>query len=77
MLRLFVNTLTTDEKNYLLNTDNLTLPIQIQLSEKQKTFSEFFFAFLKSIINFKHFKKKMALIADVVPELPAPKNLIR
>ena len=77
MLRLFVNTLTTDEKNYLLNTDNLTLPIQIQLSEKQKTFSEFFFAFLKSIINFKHFKKKMALIADVVPELPAPKNMIR
>ena len=28
------------------------------LSQKQKTFSEFFFAFLKSILNFKHFSKK-------------------
>ena len=30
----------------------------MQLSEKQKTFSDFFFAFLKSIINFKHFPKR-------------------
>ena len=38
-----VNTLTLDYKHYLLNTDNLTQPIQIQLAQKQKTFSEFFF----------------------------------
>ena len=57
-LRLFVNTLTLDDKHYLLNRDNLTQPIQIQLSQKQKTFSEFFFAFLKSILNFKHLPKK-------------------
>ena len=30
----------------------------MQLSQKQKTFSEFFFAFLKSILNFKHLPKK-------------------
>ena len=30
----------------------------MQLSEKQKTFSDFFFEFLKSIINFKHFPKR-------------------
>ena len=47
-----------DEKHYLLNRDNLTQQIQIQLSQKQKTFSEFFFAFLKPILNFKHLPKK-------------------
>ena len=35
------NTLTLDDNHYLLNRDNLTQPIQIQLSQKQKTFSEF------------------------------------
>ena len=55
---LFVNTLPADDKHYLLNRDNSTQPIQIQLSQKQKTFSEFFFAFSKSILNFKHLPKK-------------------
>ena len=54
----FVNTLTVNDKDYLLNRDNLMQPIQMQLSQKQKTFSEFFFAFLKSILNFKHLPKK-------------------
>ena len=58
ILRIFVNTLTVNDKHYLLNRDNLTEPIQIQLSQKQKTLSEFFFAFLKSILNFKHLPKK-------------------
>ena len=58
ILRLLVNTLTADDKHYLLNRDNLAQPIQMQLSQKQKTFSEFFFAFLKSILNFKHLPKK-------------------
>ena len=43
ILRLFVNTLTADEKHYLLNRDNLGQLIQRQLSQKQKTFAEFFF----------------------------------
>ena len=58
ILRQFVNTLTVDEKHYLLNRDNLTQPIQMQLSQKQKIFSEFFFRFLKSILNFKQLRKK-------------------
>ena len=33
-------------------------PLQILLSEKRKTFSEFFSAFLKSTLNFEHFQKK-------------------
>ena len=33
-------------------------PIQMEVSRKQKTFSEFFSAFLKSSLNFEHFQKK-------------------
>ena len=58
ILRLFVTTLTVDEKHNLLTGDNLTQAIQIQLSQKQKKFCEFFFAFLKSILNFKYLPKK-------------------
>ena len=47
ILRLFVNTLTANDKHYLLNTENLAHTIQMQISQKQKTFSEFSFAFLK------------------------------
>ena len=58
ILRPFVNTLTVDEKPYLLTRDNLTQTIQIKLSQKQKTFFQFVLAFLKSILNFKHLPKK-------------------
>ena len=58
MVGLFVNTFTADDKNYLLNRDNFAQRIQMQFSQKQKTFSEFFVAFLKSILNFKHLPKK-------------------
>ena len=58
ILRLFVNTLTVNDKHYHLNRDNLTQAIQISLPQKQKTFSEFFLAFLTSILNFKQLPKK-------------------
>ena len=58
ILRLLVNTLTVNDKHYLLNRNNLKEPIKMQLSEKQKSFSEFFFAFLKSILNFQHLSKR-------------------
>ena len=57
MLRLFVNTLTDDDKYSLLLRENLTQPIQILLSHKEKTLSEFFSAFPKSTLNFEHFQK--------------------
>ena len=56
--KLFVNTLTDDDKYSLLYRDNLIQPIQILRSTKQKTFSEFFSAFLKSTLNFEHSGKK-------------------
>ena len=58
IIRLFLNELTVNDRHYLLNRDNLTQTIQMQLSEKQETFSEFFFAILKSILNFKYLPKK-------------------
>ena len=58
ILRLFVKALTVDEKRYPLTRDNLTETIRIQLSQKQKTFFEFFFAFVKSILHFKHLSEK-------------------
>ena len=73
MLRLFVDTLTANDKYFLLNRDNLTKPIQILLSEKQKTLPRFFFALLKSTLNFEHFQKKMTLIAYAFPKLGTPK----
>ena len=38
ILRPFANTLTADDKYSLLSRDNLMQPIQMQLSQKQKTF---------------------------------------
>ena len=43
--RLFVNTLTAHDKHYLLNSENLTQRIQMQLSQKEKNFSEIFLHF--------------------------------
>ena len=57
-LRLFANKLTVDGKHYLLNRDNLRHPVEIKLYQKEKTFSEYFFSLLKSILNFKHWPKK-------------------
>ena len=47
-----------DDKYSPLNRDNLTQPIQVLLSQKIKSFSEFFEAFLKPILNFEHFQGK-------------------
>ena len=56
--RTFPNTLSGDGKYSLFNRDNLKQPIQMQFSLKQKTFSNFFAAFLKSSFNFEDFFKK-------------------
>ena len=77
ILALFVNTLTVDEKRYLLTRGKLTQTIEIQLSQKQKIFFELFFSFLKTLLHFKHLPKKLTLIADLLPEIQASKNMVR
>ena len=66
--------MTANDKYCLFNRENFTQPIQIVLSQKEKTFSQIFSVFLKSTLNFEYFKKKMTLITDVFPELRTPKK---
>ena len=77
ILGLFVNTMTADGKHSLLNRDNLTQPIQMQLCQKRKTFSQFFSAFLKSRLNFEHFQTNMTLIAYIFRKLQTGKDVVR
>ena len=49
---------TADDKHSFPNKDNLMHPIQMHLSQEQKTFSPFSEEFLKSTLNFEHFQKK-------------------
>ena len=76
-LRLFVNTMSAVDKCSLPNTDNLMQHIHIQLSQKLKTFSEFFPAFSKSRLILNIFKKKMRLIAYLFVRLRLAKNVVR
>ena len=59
MLRMFVNTLAIDLMYPVQGCENLQLPIQMQLCEKQKNFSQFFVPFVESSSNLKHFEKKV------------------
>ena len=63
ILGLFVNTLTADDKYSCRNSENLRQPIQVQLSNKDETFFEFFASFLKLSSIFQIFEKKITLIA--------------
>ena len=58
MLTLFFDTLTTDDKYSRRNMVNFTQQLEALLSQKQKTFSGFFLAFLKCALNLEHFEKK-------------------
>ena len=69
ILRLFLSILTDDDKYCLLYRDNLRQPIQILLSQKQKTFSQFFSAFLKSTFNFEHFRAKYDPQSRCIPQI--------
>ena len=56
ILGVLVNTLANDEMYPVLNRDDLTIQTQMQLPEKEKSFSEFFAAFLKSRLNSYYFE---------------------
>ena len=50
--------LTADNKYSRCNVHNLAQQVQTPLSQKQKTFCEFFVAFQKYAWNLEHFEKK-------------------
>ena len=76
-LRTFLNTLTANDKYSLNSKDKWRKTIQMLLSQKQNIFSEFFFAFSESALNFKHFQTKITLIAYVFLKLPTTKDILR
>ena len=75
--RPFLNTLTADDRYSLISKNKLMQTIQMHLSQKPKIFSELFFAFFESVLNFEHFQKKMTLIAYVFAKLPTTKDVFR
>ena len=77
ILRLFINTLTADDKYSPLNRENSTQQIQMHLSQKQGTLFEFFSAFFTFTLNFETFQKRMTLKIYVFPKLRAPKKVVR
>ena len=77
ILKLFVNTVTANDKNSLINRDNLTKRIEIHYSQKQRHVSQLFSAFLNFTSNFQHFQQKMTLIGYVFPKLRTLKDVVR
>ena len=77
ILVLFVNTLADEEKYPVLNRDNLTVPIEMQFSKKQKKFSIFFPIFLKLRLNFEHFEKKDDPHSFCISEITDSENVVR
>ena len=75
ILGLFVNTLNTDVKYFLRNSENLLQPIQKQLSKKQKHFRNILLHFwsLHQIVNI---EREMTLITYIFPKLRTEKDLV-
>ena len=77
ILGLLVNTLAGDEKYPALNRDNLTIPLQMQLSEKKKKISEFLVAFLKANLNLKYFGEKYDPRRFCISKIRDSENVVR
>ena len=71
---LLVNTLAANEKYPFVNRDKLTIPIQMQWSQKQKTFSHFSLHFWNIAQNLDILMKKTTLIDFVFSKLRTPKT---
>ena len=69
ILRLFVNTLTADDKYSCRNMQNFLQQLQTLLSQKRKTLSGFFVAFLKCAWNSEHFEKNYECPGLIVSEI--------
>ena len=61
--------LTVDSKYYPCNVHNFAQQVQTPLSQKQKTFSRFFIAFLKCAWNLEHFGKKDEYPSLIISEI--------
>ena len=55
---MFLNKFSANDKYRVQYSENLQLPIQMQVYEKGKKISQFCFSFLESTSHFKHFEKR-------------------
>ena len=69
ILRLFVNALTADDKYSGSNMQKFQQQFHTPLSQKQKTFSGFFIAFLKYTWNLENFQKKDEYPSLIISEI--------
>ena len=70
-------TLAADDKYPFLSRDNLTKQIQMQLSQKEKKFSEFFSPFLKYWLCFEYFDLKDDPQRFWISEIKRSENMVR
>ena len=71
IFRLFVNTLAPDDKFSRRNMQIFWQQLQTPLSQKGKTFSGFFIAFLKCAWNLEHFEEKEEYPTLIIIEIIA------
>ena len=66
---MFVNVLTADDQYSGSNMQNLSQQFQTPLSQNQKTFCQFFIAFLKCAWNLEHFQEKHEYPSLILSEI--------
>ena len=66
---MFANTLTADDKYSCRNMQYFLQQLQTLLSEKRKTFSGYFIAFLKCAWNLQHFEKNDECPSLIISEI--------
>ena len=71
IFRLFVNTLTPDDKNSRRNIQIFWKQLQKSLSQKGKAFCQFFIAFLKCASNLEHSENKEEYPSLIITEIIA------
>ena len=69
ILRLFVNTLTADDKYSRCKVHNFAQQVQTPLSPEENTFSGFFIAFMKYAWNLEHFEQKDEYPSLIISEM--------
>ena len=75
IVKVFLNTLTSDGKYPVEGCENFQLPFQTQLSEKRKTVAQLFVPFLDSTSNSKHFERNDDCRRQRISEITDTENL--
>ena len=75
IVKVFLNTLTSDGKYPVEGCENFQLPFQTQLSEKRKTVAQLFVPFLDSTSNSEHFERNDDYRRQRISEITDTENL--